>query len=149
MIQTYYDPATITLAIWMGPGVSPDSDWEKVIQHLRRMDEEAVQRNTAWLIIGQVASGSERPNATWRKRFAEERLAWKAKKRCSALVTDSLLFRGLLTTLNWIVPQPKEEDFRTFPTLPEALQWAETARNVKLTTIREILARGITASGGS
>ena len=70
------------------------------------------------------------PDARWRRRFAHER-AGAGAFRC-AMVTDSIVHRGLMTAIDWIRPPATEQRMLAFPTLPSARAWLELECNRKL-----------------
>jgi hypothetical protein len=93
------------------------------------IDQEAVSRNQESLYFLFVQGNSiPRPNASWRRRFAELRLQMKAKRRLNVLVTTSAILRGVMTVINWIQPPVHQEEQAIVATLEEGIRWVELKR---------------------
>lgn len=122
-------------------GAMPDSDWEKMFESLKELDDEATKQDRDSFLLAVAASDAERPNAIWRSRIAENRKTAKAKRRYSAIVVRSALLRGVLRTISWLVPPPPQETTEAFAEIEEALQWAERCRPGLSPKLRKLLAR--------
>jgi hypothetical protein len=122
-------------------GKSTPNNYEQLYQSYLILDQEAVSRNQESLSILLLEPGapSPRPDASWRKRFAEIRLHVKAKRRLTVLVTDSMIIRGVMTVINWIQPKPDNEEHLTVTTLDEAIPWIEARRGPSRQLIEDLL----------
>jgi hypothetical protein len=84
-----------------------------------------------------VAEDNKAPDAHWRRRFAEQRRAFRSPRVFLSIVTQSAVMRGVLTAMNWIVPQPRIMTSTTHATFAECAAWIEQVQG----TPRAVLAR--------
>jgi hypothetical protein len=130
MYTSVYEPShTTLLAVPMGK--LTDSEWQTLYEDLHLSAKDSDRKQTDGLVIFITQPNTERPNATWRRRLAELRkLGYSPPRARLALVTSSILLRGLFTTLNWIVPMPAYEKMLAVETFEEACAWLvqETGR---------------------
>jgi hypothetical protein len=55
-----------------------------------------------------------------------------------SLVTESVLIRGLVTSLNWIIPRPECIALSVHPAFDAAARWAEEQRGEPLPLLHEL-----------
>lgn len=84
-----------------------------------------------------VAADNSAPDAHWRRRFAEQRKTLGSPRVFLTIVTQSAVMRGVLTAMNWIVPQPRMMTSTTHATFEECAAWIEQVQG----TPRAVLAR--------
>lgn len=111
-------------------GQYSDADIEDLIRVSFLLDKEGERQNklTAHLLF--VEEGYARPNASMRRQLAEALGKFKVKKPLFALITKSMMIRGILTTVRWIAPTV--HDSNVFATFEEGALWLEQKRNEKL-----------------
>lgn len=127
MYLTAYDPNGCILLCYVD-GSSPEEEWEDAFATTKRLDQDAAQRGSDSLMIMLIKPGAERPNATRRRRMAEARTRRKARRHLAVFISDSLLLRGFLKTLDWISPRPANEENGIVATFAEAVAWSEEKR---------------------
>ncbi len=74
-----------------------DTEWDEMLEAIR-----SVRADLVAIVI--VVSGKDRPSPTQRKKIAELAATYPATFRGVALFTDSLVVRGALTAIRWLVP---------------------------------------------
>jgi hypothetical protein len=84
-----------------------------------------------------VAPDNKPPDAHWRRRFAEQRKAFGSPRVFLSIVTESAVMRGVLTAMNWIVPQPRMMTSTTHATFEECATWIQQVQG----TPRAVLER--------
>jgi hypothetical protein len=84
-----------------------------------------------------VAPDNSAPDAHWRRRFAEQRRTFGSPRVFLSIVTQSAVIRGVLTAMNWIVPQPRMMTSTTHRTFEECATWIEQVQG----TPRAVLSR--------
>src|SRR5689334_8294586 len=73
-----------------------------------------------------VEQPKERPDARWRARLAQVRAQLKTPRPYGALVTDSLMIRGVLRVVQWLTPPPPKLALTVHDTFESAARWAES-----------------------
>jgi hypothetical protein len=81
--------------------------------------------------------GNPPPNAAQRRRIAEETKRFHTRP-LFALVSTSMLMRGVVTAINWI--RPPAYEFATFDSFNAAVAWVESHRGRKVATATKLLA---------
>jgi hypothetical protein len=67
----------------------------------------------------------ERPNANWRRKYAELRPLLRARRRLGVVITPAVIIRGALRVMNWLQPPPPAESLAVFSTFREGARWVE------------------------
>jgi hypothetical protein len=139
MIQLDYDAPGRCLFIRLLSSPSSEKEWEQGLAGLLELDTEAHRQGKDGILFVVIESGAERPNATWRRRLAEQRKKYQAKARLLVMITDSLLFRGMLTAIDWLVPSPPEEKTIVTASLEDGIAQAETWRREEIPFLKRLL----------
>ncbi len=116
---------TTGAAVWLFTGTqNSDADFERYVASLR--DLAAMARRLghgAGLLV--AARENPPPNANWRKKIADASNHYPPN--CSfALVSESMVLRGVLTAINWL--RPPTYDVIAVATVDEALDWIAARR---------------------
>jgi hypothetical protein len=128
MLALVYDRPSALLLALLGGAPHAEDEWGQLIDAIRELDRNAAADGLETLLVAVTTPETPRPDATWRRRFAELKLELKAKRRYSALVTTSLLLRGAMTAINWIVPPSRHGEVVVFGTFDEAAAWCVAER---------------------
>jgi hypothetical protein len=128
-------PEALIVWVFSGP-VNSDADFEKYLASIRRLDAACKGRDLpAGILVAEP--GNPPPNAAWRLRMAEETRRLESRP-LFALVSRSLLIRGVVTAINWI--RPPAYDFAAFDAFDAAVAWIESRRGRKITIAKKLLA---------
>ena len=139
MLQLEFDGPARCLLIRVLSGPKTDQDWEQGLASFFWLDDEAYNQQKDGIAVIVVESGAERPNANWRRKLAEQRKQYRATDRCLIMVTSSVLFRGVLTAVNWLAPPgPNERNFVT-ASLAQGVAQAEAWRGEPIPLLRRLL----------
>jgi hypothetical protein len=132
------------ICVWVSTGpVNTDADFERYLAAIKSFDAACRGRRLpAGILV--IDPGNPPPNATWRRRIAEETKDLVSNP-LFAMVTTSILQRGAITAINWIRPPPYE--ISVFETFEAALRWVEERRGAKVTVGARLLAEARTAAG--
>ena len=125
MYHAIYQPTRTTLVIITGGEVS-DKEWQNLYDDLIRATNDCVRLGTELIILAISQKDTKRPNANWRRKFAELRPKQKDVKHVIvALVVQSLFMKGIMTAINWVIPAQSKEKINSFDTPTEAIAWLE------------------------
>jgi hypothetical protein len=129
-MQVYrYDKDAGVLFMLAPDGGSTDAELARLYDAFLTLDADAAARGGVSLSFLVVTNPRlERPNASWRRQFAELRLKQRARRRVSVLVTGSAVLRGVMTVLNWLQPPPPAEEMGIFGNFEEGIRFAEARR---------------------
>jgi hypothetical protein len=135
MLRIKYDLEDRCGVLEVVPGPQRAEDWEKGADLLLLLDGEAARQGRDWVLFVLTSSGSERPNANFRKRLAELRSIYKCKQRLMVIVSDSILFRGALNAVNLLSPKSDGENF-IVSSIKEGIEKAERWRGAPISILR-------------
>ena len=122
MYCSVYQPSQTTL-LCLSEGTLSDADWQRIYNDVVRLLQDSKQAQRDMLMVA-IAHNTERPNATWRRKLAELRNQNQQIPRIlSVIVTPSLLLRGIITAMNWIVPAKPTEQTIAADNFEEAHAW--------------------------
>ncbi len=123
MIGIAWDlPEALCVWVFSGPE-NADADFEKYLASIRRFDESCKGRELpAGILVAEA--GNPPPNAAWRRRIAEETRRFSSRP-LFAMVSSSMLMRGVVTAINWI--RLPAYDFASFDSFDAAVRWIENA----------------------
>jgi len=99
-----------------------DVDYERLIDAHQRFWAEASALSLPKLIL-VIDPGQKPPSARWRQRMASIRN--QSRPFRSAIVTPSVVERGVITALNWLRPPGVGQKVVSTATFHEALAWLE------------------------
>lgn len=113
------------VAVWVFSGTSnTNEDYERYVHSLIDLRERArrLGGGTGLLVSER---GNPPPDATWRRRMAEASADYPPN--CLyAMVSESVVVRGVVTAINWI--RPPTYQFTAVATVPEAMAWLAARR---------------------
>jgi hypothetical protein len=112
-----------------------DAFFEEVLAQSNLVRDEAKRRKQTVLTIAYLAKDFPRPNATWRKRFADAASTGEVDS-LAAIVTQSTIVRGLLKTMQWLAPSTPRYQQQVFANCDEAILWLEESRKERLLAMR-------------
>jgi hypothetical protein len=118
-------------------GKNSPEDFDRYEAQWERLDKIGLTRadGTALHIVA-FHHIVERPDATQRKRVADMRRRTKTPHPIGALVSESVVARGLLRVIQWIAPPPPHFRLGVFESFEESAQWAEAQMKRSLPMIR-------------
>jgi hypothetical protein len=132
MYFSQYDPNQATL-LGVTTGKFSDQDCQKICDDITRLTAESHQAHKDLIIFIIAQPDTERPNATQRRMLGDLRKTSNAPYAAhSVLVTPSLLLRGIITALHWIIPARGNEKTVAFNTFGEAHVWLVNERKKPL-----------------
>jgi hypothetical protein len=100
-----------------------DRDHQRLLDSLVLLDrEDTGTRYRLYVLVTDPRI--PRPNATWRRRFAEFKDA-TCNPTLFAFVSPSALLRGVITTVNWVTPATVKVQTSAHATFPDASRWLE------------------------
>jgi hypothetical protein len=99
-----------------------DVDYQRLIDAHGRFWAEASKRSLPKLVL-VIDSGQTPPSPRWRQRMAAIRD--QSRPFRSAIVTSSLIERGIITALNWLRPPGFGQKIVSTETFDEAVAWFE------------------------
>jgi hypothetical protein len=124
MLRLSVDPeAHVMLASMAGGQTS--AEHQRVHAAIETLDRGGRERAHPIAMIFIVASDNPAPDADWRRRFAVQRKGLGSPGVFVSIVTRSPIMRGVLTAMNWIVPQPPHVTTLTHATFEECAAWVE------------------------
>jgi hypothetical protein len=123
MYVACYDQMTACL-LFIIEGKTSDADYAEMISALEKQNRDAKQKNIP-LITFWLLSELERPNATWRAKLAQVRRNRGDHEAYIAIVSKSNLLRGMLRTINWLVPAPPSLYIDAFTTFEDSIRGVE------------------------
>lgn len=127
-------------------GAASDADWDRFVDHLI---DDLGPRLVPGDVVLDLWHDVGAPPAKARARFAERFLTAPTSRhlRAHALVTNSLVSRGALTAINWVIQRPFAE--RVFARPDDAFSWlVEYAPDLDVTALRaaiDVAAPGVLA----
>jgi hypothetical protein len=137
-------PEALCVWVFSGP-VNSDADFERYLASIKRLDESCKGREfPAGILVSDA--GNPPPNAAWRRRIAEETRRFTSRP-LFALVSTSVIVRGVVTAINWI--RPPSYDFASFDTFDAAVAWVESRRGRKVAIASKLLAEARTSLDGA
>lgn len=125
------------LAVWRFDGKNQDADWRTYIDTIRALDAECPDDvRGAGLTV--FAPKSPPPNGRWLREIASGTAELRMDNPLFALVSDSLLVRGMVTAINKIRPAPYGSS--SFRSRDDALAWLDKGRGEPVSPrLRELL----------
>jgi hypothetical protein len=120
------------LLILLGIGDATDAEHEDTMQRMALLKEEGRRHPRGVIFIMVIDPARPRPNATWRKRFADADLDRVQGGMHMGLVTSSKLLWGVMKAVDWLSPPAPPNQRVTFSTFSDAVQWSEQTRGEKL-----------------
>jgi hypothetical protein len=133
---------------------STQDDFDRLLETTTRLDTECATHPEGTAQILVLGPGFPRPDPNTRRRLAEVKATLRARRRIFALVTDSVLLRGVAIAVNWISPPPpgNREEASTHPNFDAAARWLEERRGSRLPILWELykrVAAGDARAGGA
>jgi hypothetical protein len=100
-------------------------DHQRVYDAITALDQKGHERGHPIAMVFLVSSDNPAPDADWRRRFAEQRKSLSSPRVFVSIVTRSAVMRGVLTAMNWMVPQPRHMTSLMHATFEECAAWVE------------------------
>jgi hypothetical protein len=135
-----------SVAVWLMTGRhNSDEDYERYVTSLLDLRERARVRGGGTGLF-YADRDNPVPNAAWRRKMAEASKDYPPN--CLyAMVSESMVVRGVVTAINWL--RPPTYDFVTVATMEEALAWLRARRDARtMTAVEQCLARAREAAHG-
>lgn len=122
------------LVVWLFSGrENSDADLEAFVRSIAEMSSRRDGPPTSAICV--VDPGNPPGNAAWRKRIAEASAA-APSEACVVLVTRSVVVRGVLTAVLWLLRPTFAVS--THETFDEALAWTQSRRGRDLPALRRL-----------
>jgi len=110
----------ISFSLHVGGALS-EADMQEMVACIGGLSEGLKARKEAFATVVVVVETAHPPNATQRRRIAEA--SRKVERGYEAVVTPSVLARGVMTAIRWLIPRGKDYRQETFATFEEARAW--------------------------
>jgi hypothetical protein len=140
MVNLSFDFAAHVMVASMS-GVHVSADHARVFAAIENLDGIGRKQVRPIAMVFVVARGTAAPDAYWRRRFAEQRKSLGSPHVFVSMVTQSAIMRGVLTAMNWIVPEPPHVTSATHATFEESAVWVERQQGTPRSVLRGLLAR--------
>lgn len=144
MAYTYGYNKSLGLLVGINSGKNADADRdvEDLIRSVKTLETEGGGRADAVGFILLIQDDYPRPNANVRKRLANARDT-STVPFLFALVTSSMMARGVAMALDWVSPPPKTYQSSAHPDFATAVRWVEEKRRMKLPVLQELYLRAL------
>jgi spore coat protein CotF len=143
MYFSVYQPSQTTLLTLSG-GKFAEADWQQLYEDVLCLMKNSRQAQKTMIMIAIAQNDTERPNATWRRRLAELRnQGQQIPSVLTVMVTQSLLLRGVITAMNWIVPARSNEQTTAVNSFEEAHIWLRQKTQDSLDYLIEMHKQGL------
>jgi hypothetical protein len=137
------EPETFLISVFWGSNTA--ADFERFVSQWERLDQLGATRSDGvGLHIVAFHNIKERPDANQRKRFADIRKRTRTAMPVGALVSESVMVRGLLRVIQWIAPPPAHFRLGVFEHFEEAASWSEAHLRRDLPTLRDSYQEALT-----
>jgi hypothetical protein len=137
MLKLAYDPELHVLVVGIS-GPQSSADHEKVLGAVDTLDRNGRDKARKVGLILLLGADTQPPNAHWRRRYAEQRKAFKASAVYTSVVTQSAILRGVMTAMNWISPDPPHVKSVHHATFREAATWVEQMQGTSVANLRRL-----------
>ena len=128
-------------------GGQTTAEHERVYAAIAELDRSGQGSNAPIGFVYLVARDNPAPDAYWRRRFAEQRKTFASPRVYLSIVTQSALMRGVLTAMNWIVPQPRHMTSETHSTFEECATWLERVQGTSPAVLRRLREAALPRAG--
>jgi hypothetical protein len=128
-------------------GGQTTAEHERVYAAIAELDRSGQGSNAPIGFVYLVARDNPAPDAYWRRRFAEQRKTFASPRVYLSIVTQSALMRGVLTAMNWIVPQPRHMTSETHSTFEECATWLERVQGTSPAVLRRLREAALPSAG--
>lgn len=115
------DPTTL-VGIYQGRA-QHDADYERCIQSIIDADALATARARRFVCMLLIGDEVQRPPPLWRRRMADANNALRAREYYFALVSPSMLIRGVFTAINWLTKPRPGYHAAPFEHFAQAAEW--------------------------
>lgn len=116
------ESSTTLVGLYQGR-VQRDLDYERCIRSIEAVDALATARKSRLVVMLVIAEEVGRPPPLWRRRMADANNAIRAKEYYFALVSPSLLIRGVFTAINWLTKPRAGYHSAPFENFAQAAEW--------------------------
>jgi hypothetical protein len=141
------DIACVTVSLWSGE--QSDSDFEAGISQLQKLDRLATSRGMVGIMFSVVESNYKPPPAIWRQRMSEVNRELSCSHYYFALITQSLLVRGVFTAVRWLVGPRQGHHSGAFRNFDEAADWIRKSTGSPYPQLETLYKRTLAAAGQS
>jgi hypothetical protein len=117
--------STTLVGIYQGRA-QHDADYERCIQSIIDADALATARASRFVCLLIIGDEVQRPPPLWRRRMADANNAIRAKEYYFALVSPSMLIRGVFTAINWLTKPRPGYHSAPFEHFDQAAEWIRT-----------------------
>ena len=128
-------------------GGQTTAEHERVYAAIAELDRSGQGHSAPIGFVYLVARDNPAPDAYWRRRFAQQRKTFGSPHVYLSIVTQSPLMRGVLTAMNWIVPQPRHMTSQTHATFDECATWIESVQGTSPAVLRRLRDEALPTAG--
>jgi hypothetical protein len=130
--------ADVHVLLLLIAGRQTSADHERVHAEIAKLDRIAHDRGGPMGLMFVLAADAPAPDAYWRRRFAEQRRACVSPHVFMSLITESAVIRGVITAMNWVVPEPPHWTTATHATVEESATWIERKHGAPQAALRRL-----------
>jgi hypothetical protein len=128
-------------------GGQTTAEHERVYAAIAELDRSGHGRNAPIGFVYLVGRDNPAPDAHWRRRFAEQRKTFASPRVYLSIVTQSALMRGVLTAMNWVVPEPRNMTSVTHSTFEDCATWIERVQGTPRAVLRRLRDEALPTAG--
>jgi hypothetical protein len=118
--------------------VIPEADYARAIASIARSDTNAVRRSLVNTCVLVTDVDAPSPPPIWRQRMAKANNSLVAERYYFALVSPSLMIRGVFTAVTWLTRSRPGHQLAAFPDLAHASVWLEAHTDHTALSIRRL-----------
>lgn len=141
----------VLLGVFSGADITGEHYGQSLVE-MNRVDQAAAKRGVPFVYVVVVDKDVPRPPAVWRKRFSDANFGVKSERFYFAMVTTSMLMRGVFTAINWVTEKREGQHYVVVPSILEAQQWLAEQSDVTCPDLADMERRArarIRSSGGA
>lgn len=119
-------------------GDMAEAHYELSLQVMNRADGIAAARGLPFVYVCVVDKDVPRPPAVWRKRFSDANYGVKSERFYFAMVTTSMLMRGVFTAVNWVTAKREGQYYTVVGDVAEAQHWLQAQHGVSCPALAQL-----------
>jgi len=119
----------VLVGVFSGADIT-EQHYEQSLAEMTRIDQIAAARSAPFVYVVIVDRDVPRPPAVWRKRFSDANYGVKSQRFYFAMVTTSMLMRGVFTAVNWVTPKRAGQEYIVLGETAEVEHWLTSQHGV-------------------
>lgn len=141
------DAAGVLVGIFSGTEVA-DQEYQRCIDAVEASDHAAVVRGQGHVVVLVTDHDTPRPPPSWRQRMAASNNSLRADTCYFAVVSPSLMIRGVFTAISWLMHNRAGRTFVAWSTFAEAAEGARKQTGKPLPQLEALYAEAQPGASG-